>query len=184
MVYEDEDALIEMTEHAQNSFCNKLFKASLLQNLDFQVNRIYEDAACMYKVFDRIKTYTVSDITAYHYTYRPSSISNETFNRRQFDIVEAYHKRYLYFCSFHGNNKRLILSALNALMVMFLNCTTEAFRQNQNCGYFDIIHEYSAEFRKYPYTECDLSETHVKLLKMLFDNPTMYSTLLQLCDNK
>ncbi len=183
-IYEGEDALVELTEHAQNSYCDKLFKVSLFENLDFQVNRIYTDAMCMYKIFDKIKTYTVSDNTAYHYTYRSSSISNEPFNRRQFDIVDAYHKRYLYFCSSHGNNKRLVMSALKALMTVFFYCSTEALNQDRDCGYIDIICGYSAEFRKYPYTECGLPEKQVGFLKMILDNPTMYSTLIQLCKNK
>ncbi len=95
-VYEAEDALVEMTEHAQNSFCNKLFKSSLLDNLDFSEDRIYEDAMCMYRIFDRTNLYVVSDNTAYHYTYRSSSISNTTFDRKQFDIVKAYDERYIF----------------------------------------------------------------------------------------
>lgn len=86
---ESEEALRKMLigDNIDNSACDKLFKIALFENIEFPVNRYFEDIATVYKVFLKSKKVAHINNIGYHYAIRKNSISTEKFSKKQFDAL-------------------------------------------------------------------------------------------------
>ena len=107
--------LYEVICNTNNSFCNKLFKKSILSKLNIPENKIYEDVYSMYLLYDNAERIVITNERKYYYTYRASSISNELYNIRQFNVIEAYIERLKYLYRNYCNNEDLIKYATKFL---------------------------------------------------------------------
>ncbi|MCI2255194.1 glycosyltransferase [Domibacillus sp. PGB-M46] len=82
------------------SACNKLYKKSLFENVEFPKGRVYEDAAIMYKLFSYASKIAFVNLPLYKYNYRDHSITRSNFSEKRFDVVANYFETY----SFMENN--------------------------------------------------------------------------------
>jgi glycosyltransferase involved in cell wall biosynthesis len=186
VVYEGDANLQDLIVTGNNSFCNKLFKKSLLSDLSFQNGRIYEDAANMYIIMDRTFRHVRSRRTAYHYTYRKTSISNSEFSELQFDIVEAYSARYKYFSAKYSGNCAFVRESLKILIETFLNCVNEylSIPANHSEKIESRIRNYCSELCVFPYTDCGLSSDSIRLFETLLKDVNIYRMMLYLINSQ
>lgn len=76
---------------------NKLYKASLWENIRFPKGKIHEDEATTYKVFDRASLGTYVTAPMYGYFNAPSSITRDAFSVKRLDWMEALTDRIHFF---------------------------------------------------------------------------------------
>lgn len=74
-------------DNIDNSACDKLFNIKLFEDIEFPVNRYFEDIATVYKVFLKAKKVVHINNIGYHYVIRKNSISTEKFSKKQFDAL-------------------------------------------------------------------------------------------------
>ncbi|SEA00830.1 Glycosyltransferase [Pseudobutyrivibrio sp. ACV-2] len=84
-----------------NSICtvawNKLYKASLWNNVRFPEGRLHEDEATTYKVLYKSKLVAYMPNCLYKYYQRPGSLMNAGLNGRYKDYIKAIRERIDYF---------------------------------------------------------------------------------------
>lgn len=83
--------------------CNKLYAASIWNQLRFPVGRIHEDEYVLHQVVDRCKNINVLPDGLYHYVSTDNSITHSGFSIRNLDRLEALAQR-LEYCV--GKNYR------------------------------------------------------------------------------
>ena len=78
----------------QPSVCNKLFKASLFQNIRFPKGKYYEDTFVYHELLYRAKCVVLTGSNSYWYLERSDSIvGSPKYTSRYFDFIEAVWKR-------------------------------------------------------------------------------------------
>ena len=77
--------------------CGKLYKAHLLQGIQFPVGKINEDDFTTWKFYYKAKKIVVTNIPLYYYTCNPKSIMATQRKKIRFDFLEAYKERIDFF---------------------------------------------------------------------------------------
>lgn len=81
----------KITSHAWN----KLYVASLFQNIEFPIGRNYEDIFIMYKLFKKAKKVTLyNNAKLYGYLQRKGSITGSVDSKTLNDYIDAVNQRY------------------------------------------------------------------------------------------
>lgn len=81
----------KMPSHA----CNKLYVTSLFQNIEFPINRNYEDIFIMYKIFKNAKKVALyNNAKLYGYLQRKESITGSVDSKSLDDYIDAINQRY------------------------------------------------------------------------------------------
>lgn len=62
---------------------DKLYKRELFDDIEFPVGRLFEDAAVMYKIFEKCKRIVATKKQMYYYVQRKGSISNCAYNEKK-----------------------------------------------------------------------------------------------------
>ncbi len=76
---------------------NKIYKASLWQDVRFPRGRIHEDEATTYKIYDRAQKGVYLHRPLYGYFTAPSSITRDRFNIKRLQWMDALDDRIAYF---------------------------------------------------------------------------------------
>ena len=76
---------------------NKIYKASLWQDVRFPKGRIHEDEATTYKIYDRAQKGVYLHRPLYGYFTAPSSITRDRFNIKRLQWMDALDERIVYF---------------------------------------------------------------------------------------
>lgn len=76
---------------------NKMYKASLWQDVRFPRGRIHEDEATTYKIYDRAQKGVYLHRPLYGYFTAPSSITRDRFNIKRLQWMDALDDRIVYF---------------------------------------------------------------------------------------
>lgn len=76
---------------------NKIYKASLWQDVRFPKDRIHEDEATTYKIYDRAQKGVYLHRPLYGYFTAPSSITRDRFNIKRLQWMDALDDRIAYF---------------------------------------------------------------------------------------
>ena len=76
---------------------NKIYKASLWQDVRFPKGRIHEDEATTYKIYDRAQKGVYLHKPLYGYFTAPSSITRDRFNIKRLQWMDALDDRIAYF---------------------------------------------------------------------------------------
>lgn len=76
---------------------NKIYKASLWQDVRFPKGRIHEDEATTYKIYDRAQKGVYLHRPLYGYFTAPSSITRDRFNIKRLQWMDALDDRIAYF---------------------------------------------------------------------------------------
>ena len=66
-----------------NAAWDKLYKRELFEDIKFPVGRLFEDAAIMYKIFEKCNKIVSTKKQMYHYVQRSGSISNCKYNKNK-----------------------------------------------------------------------------------------------------
>lgn len=102
-VYEQHDLLVNMYDnnHQDATYFivswNKLYKASLWQDIRFPKGKIHEDEATTYQVFYLATRGTYVKTPMYGYFSAPSSITRDAFHLKRLDWMEALSERIVFF---------------------------------------------------------------------------------------
>lgn len=86
--------LLKMMLHDQNyvSACGKIYKKELFNDLEFPYGKIHEDIATIYKAILKANKIAYLPNEKYFYLKREGSITNEKFNIKRLDLIEATDK--------------------------------------------------------------------------------------------
>lgn len=91
----------------------KLYDARLFKKIRFPVGRIYEDSATTYRLFDTARSITAIPAAKYNYIIRASSITNESFNKRKFELLTSTRE----MCEYIKNKYPTLEKAANRRMM-------------------------------------------------------------------
>lgn len=81
----------------QPSVCNKLFKADLLENIEFPEGKFYEDTYIYHQLCYKANKIVLTGKNGYYYLYRNNSIVGcPTLTDRYFDFIEAVYERAIF----------------------------------------------------------------------------------------
>lgn len=89
-VLQGEDAIISCVIGPQSFPCNKLFARELFSDIRFPANRIFEDLATCYRLYDKAGAIAVSDRPLYYYNRENlSSITKRSFSIKKLDYFKS-----------------------------------------------------------------------------------------------
>ena len=71
--------LFEKNLYFRHAVWNKLYNRALFDGIRFPVGKLFEDAAIMYRVFEKADAIAYIDLMLYHYVQRKGSISNNIY---------------------------------------------------------------------------------------------------------
>ena len=93
-VFDREEAmrLLVINDRVKNFAWGKLYRADILQELEFPVGKYFEDSFWQHLVMHRVKHYGIIDEPLYYYRQREDSISG-TASHRLKDLLEGYNVR-------------------------------------------------------------------------------------------
>ena len=93
-VFDREEAmrLLIVNDRVKNFAWGKLYRADILQDLEFPVGKYFEDSFWQHLVMHRVKHYGIIDEPLYYYRQREDSISG-TASHRLKDLLEGYNVR-------------------------------------------------------------------------------------------
>jgi glycosyltransferase involved in cell wall biosynthesis len=77
--------------------CNKLYKKSLFNNLEFAEGKIHEDEFLSHRILFKCSMVTYLPIKLYFYLQRSSGIMGSEFSIKRLDAVDAYRERVEFF---------------------------------------------------------------------------------------
>lgn len=102
--------------------CNKLYKKTLFDSIEFPKGKLHEDEYIVHKIFDKCKTISCLSDSLYYYVQRKDSIMGQEMDARHLDMIEACIERVSFFIC--KDNKKLIAKAYdhlisNALVMYF-----------------------------------------------------------------
>lgn len=86
---------------------NKLYKKNLFDNISFPINKIYEDEFVFYRILHKSKKFIGINYVGYYYCWRSTSIMNENFSNRQFDLIEAVEEVITYIKNYYPQYYKL-----------------------------------------------------------------------------
>src|SRR5574344_1816284 len=89
--YSAEDALKELIKDGafHQHVWNKLYKASVINNILFEKGKLNEDEFWTYQIFGNAKKISKTDCRLYYYLQRGGSIMGESYSLRRLDGLEA-----------------------------------------------------------------------------------------------
>ena len=79
------------------SACNKIYRKSLVDGIEFPKGKLYEDAFTTYKFIDKAEKVVCSKAQLYYYRLNPQSIQGQSFKEKHIEMVEAFHSGLDYF---------------------------------------------------------------------------------------
>ncbi len=83
-------------EPLRQTVWNKLFKRTVIKDIDFKKGKYHEDEFWTYQVFDKAKKILFLDVVLYYYFQRLDSIMGQAFSLRRLDAIEGRYRRFLY----------------------------------------------------------------------------------------
>lgn len=124
----------------QPSVCNKLFKASLFQNIRFPKEKYYEDTFVYHELLYRAKCVVLTGSNSYWYLERSDSIvGSPKYTSRYFDFIEAVWKRAEFLIE--NNVKSYGEEACLSLYAAFSSAVKYIKRDRKNKQNFKIARE-------------------------------------------
>ena len=79
------------------SACNKIYRRSLFDGIEFPKGKLYEDAFTTYKLIDRAKKIVFTTSKFYFYRLNTQSILGQSFKEKHIEMVQAFRSGFDYF---------------------------------------------------------------------------------------
>ena len=76
----------------------KIYRKETIENIWFEVGKYHEDVFWSYQAVGNARRVSLIDYVGYHYLQRRGSIMGEGYSHRRLDAIEAFERRYTYFC--------------------------------------------------------------------------------------
>jgi glycosyltransferase involved in cell wall biosynthesis len=162
------------------SACNKLYSSKLFEEIKFPNNRIFEDAAIMYKLYDNANKIVQIDWPFYNYVYREQSITHSKFSEKRFDIVKNYCETTEFMKQKYPNMCEMLdvmyYSSLRNMLVDIVN------EKNiiRNYPYIKKISQLIKEFRHEILKNKQISRNKKALAHLITWNPLLIVILYRL----
>ena len=80
--------------HIKGAIWNKMFRRSLIEELEFPVGKTYEDVFYTCELMKKVKKVAVGTEPKYYYIHRENSITTRPYSLRDHDIIEGYTKTF------------------------------------------------------------------------------------------
>lgn len=96
---------------------NKLYEATLFEEIRFPHGKIHEDVGCTYRLFFASQTIAFVHKALYGYFENPDSITTSVIKQNKLDLLQMYEQQALFFAQhdLHNNHK----NAINQLAACF-----------------------------------------------------------------
>jgi len=96
IVYDKQQAMESflLTKTIGGSFCEKLYRRELLEDINFITEYIPDDFITLYSIFKKANKISHTGLASYHYLYRTSSVSHSKFNPKYVGLT-IYSKQIL-----------------------------------------------------------------------------------------
>lgn len=136
------------------SFCNKLFRINLFDELRFEEGIIHEDEHLIFRILDRIDNYGYINAEFYCYRTRANSIMTTQLSMKQLDAVYVWEDRYEY-CK----KKQYMELMLRTQAALYYECCNlykkDFFRKDSKANKYltDKIEKYQSELIHNPYVK-------------------------------
>lgn len=117
---------------------NKLYKKELLENIRFPEGRIHEDEAVTYRLLYKAKKIMYIKNSYYFYLERKGSIMASTFNKKRFQLFDAYIERLKFYEE--NNEKELYKKVI--FLYMHMLCQYEEWSSKSEEENKDEINQY------------------------------------------
>lgn len=125
-VFDREEAmrLLIVNDRVKNFAWGKLYRADILQELEFPVGKYFEDSFWQHLVMHRVKHYGIIDEPLYYYRQRESGISGE-FSVRNLDLLKGYEERVKFIHEHYPQYDDLMLSTYYKTLTSMCNSGTQ-----------------------------------------------------------
>lgn len=162
---------------------NKIYKRKLFDDIEYPLNRYFEDTATTYKLISRANKIAVTPYIGYNYLDNPNSLCNNVSVdyskrvKREYDNALAFGERYI-FCK--KNNS---LSEVRKVCANKAYMRMRAFIHLQAHKGFELANEQKDEITNimYSFSLCDLKEfswmQKLDVVLYKFCRPLLYAYL-------
>ena len=148
------EMLLSGKSSIRNAVWNKLFRKHLLENIPFQVGKIYEDMLWTPQIIGSAKTVVTIDLPLYHYLFRSGSLSHDVHNLYHIlkDESEMYERRIQYVHEHYPNLEDLAIAEYQILCCYNYKQVSRKYKQFDSDGSIRrIIHN---SFCKWSWAKC------------------------------
>lgn len=132
------------------SSCNKLYKRSLFDDIEYPKGFYYEDAYTSYKLLDKAKTIVVTSNQLYFYFINPESIMGQSFNNKHLEMIDAFQQAIQYFNK-KGNAEIATMLYVPLLMREIYCWWGVKYILNDKEESIEILRLYQQNCKKIPY---------------------------------
>ncbi|MCI8391817.1 MAG: glycosyltransferase family 2 protein [Roseburia sp.] len=155
------------------SVCNKLFKRSMFENIQFPVGKISEDIAVIYNIFDHAHQVEFINESFYYYRHRSNSITTAPYSIKNLVIVD-YAKDMI--CYMREKHPALVGYAQTYYANTLISVSSRilALNNKEKKLYKQKLSEYKKELRKYR----KFLRTTTEKIKYLLIKTNMYGLIL------
>lgn len=146
--YSKEEALENMMygKNIDTSSWGKLFKIELFNKIRFPINRLFEDSATTYLLFDLAEKISYSGKSMYFYEIRNDSITSSNFNSKKMDLIISTKEMYSFI---ERKYPKLIKAAKRRLMYSYLSTLTQMIKsKNVDKNLKNNVYTYIKKNRK------------------------------------
>ncbi|WP_088012486.1 glycosyltransferase family 2 protein [Gottfriedia acidiceleris] len=140
-------ALIE-EKYIKHYAVNKLYKATLFQDIRYPEGKLYEDIFTTYKLFARANQLVYSNKIGYYYIQREGSILRSKYNVRKLDCIQAFSEFKSYVDQEFPELSRDLLWRLNLSKMNSLLDMLKSESLYGNCEFNEIGSKLTKEVRK------------------------------------
>jgi glycosyltransferase involved in cell wall biosynthesis len=134
------------------SSCNKLYKRSLFDDIEYPKGFYYEDAYTSYKLLDKAKTIVVTSNQLYFYFINPKSIMGQSFNNKHLEMIDAFQQAIQYFNK-KGNTEIATMLYAPLLMREIYCWWGVKYILNDKKESIEILRLYQQNCKKLPYVK-------------------------------
>jgi|SRR5690625_332883 len=156
---------------------NKLYRKSLFQQVNYPNGKVHDDEFVIHHLIQATRRIIYTDVVLYYYYHNEASFTNETYQLKRLDAIEALKDRVLFFESINETKllKRTILTYLHLMIIHYyavINYLPEEVlvAENLQITFRDEFHHYKKLMTKKERRELHFFSIH----------PSLYQSFIKL----
>lgn len=116
-------------ESLKQTVWNKLYKRTIIKDINFEYGKYHEDEFWTYQVFDKVEKILFLDVELYYYFQRLDSIMGQAFSIKRLDAIEGRYRRFQYL---QDEFPKLETSAKENLLFLIMYYGQQALKASDN----------------------------------------------------
>ena len=164
---------------SDNCTWNKLYRANVFASQRFPEGKTFEDIHIMHEVFDKADRVCIISDLLYYYRVRASGITLRPFRESNFDIVDAYIKRFRYIIEYYPECKELKDHAGRFLVDNFIYCLNRSYKEDMIDECNVKISQLIQEIRLFDWDIINLRYDQKNTLRIILSNLDVYKFALK-----